>query len=118
MPMFGGKHFANPSVGKAHERGMASEVKAKPSEKGHADTSEDPAGNEGHDHPPAKSHIVHQAAGKFHGIGLHDQGVHQTEHGSLEEAHASGKACMAGSGGGNAESGGMQDFMGGSESGY
>jgi hypothetical protein len=74
-----------------------------------APEQEKAVGGGAHSHPPAHTVTVHQAGGKFHTTGHHDQGEHAAEHDSQDAAFGHAKDCM-GAGG---ESGGMQDFMGG-----
>ena len=71
MPMFGGKHYSNPAVGKAHE-GMGMEGEG---EKEHSE--------------PAKSyHVFQHEDGTAHSHIHHADDSHEhTDHASHEEAH-------------------------------
>jgi hypothetical protein len=104
MPINSGRYFANPAIGKAHEKSAESDKKAMPQE---------PTGGEGHSHPPAHTVTIHKAGGKFHTTGHHDQGAHTAEHDSQDAAFGHAKGCMDCGPGGESDSGGMQDFMGG-----
>lgn len=70
MPMFGGKHFSNPAVGRSHEPEMD-------------------GGMEGESKGTAKSYHVHQHEdGSAHSHIHHADDSHEhTDHASHEEAH-------------------------------
>jgi len=72
MPLFGGKHYSNPAVGRSHE-GMNEGGQEAPQE--HAE--------------PAKSyHVFHHEDGTAHSHIHHASGEHEhTDHASHEEAH-------------------------------
>ena len=107
MAMFGGKHYDNPAYGRGMER-SAGVGKVDPSKK-----AAGPTDGAGHNHPPAFATHVHKTGeGKFHLIGHHDGGSHETDHSSAEEAHEDAKACMEGDGSGD-DMGEINDAPGG-----
>ena len=87
-----GKYFANPSLGRAHERAEESESRPKGKK---APERERASENEPSEHHGgARSvHIFADEAGTHHVAAHHPHGVEHSEHGSLDEAmdHARGQ---------------------------
>lgn len=90
-----GRYFANPSIGRAHERaeGSALERESKTREAERDDEGRDAAG---HARGGARSvHVFRGADGTHHVVAHHEDGPEFTEHGSADEAMDHAKQAMS-----------------------
>lgn len=90
-----GKYFANPAIGRAHERDEEQEGGGKRPERS----------GSGHEPPEHRSggsahsvHIFRDENGAHHTVAHHPHGVEHEEHGSLDEAMDHAKGQMEGEG--------------------
>jgi len=109
MGMLGksGKYFANPAIGRAHERSARDEAAPKGASAEEKEPQEGEESPEGHAGDAHAVHVHHMGGGRFHSVTHGPSGSQMKEHGSLEEAHQHVRdAFAAHEGGGNGEEAG------------
>jgi hypothetical protein len=99
-----GRYFANPALGRAHERSEASDRPA-PEKKAPERGAEAPGERPEHSGGAHSVHIFKDEAGGHHVAAHHPHGVEHSDHGSLDEAmdHARGEMEGAHEQGGEGE---------------